>query len=79
MALHPQTRADAAEDFGGLEHVPTHALTVGLRTLLAARELLVLVTGAGKAQALRSLLVDPPGSAIPRVAAARAPAAHADL
>jgi glucosamine-6-phosphate deaminase len=65
VALHPQTRADAAEDFGGLEHVPTHALTVGLRTLLAARELLVLVTGAGKAQALRSLLVDPPGSGFP--------------
>jgi glucosamine-6-phosphate deaminase len=65
VTLHPQTRADAAEDFGGLEHVPTHALTVGLRTLLAARELLVLVTGAGKAQAVRSLLVDPPGSRFP--------------
>ncbi len=65
VALHPQTRADAAKDFGGLDNVPTHALTVGLRSLLAARELLVLVTGAGKAQALRSLLVDPPGSGFP--------------
>src|SRR6185436_3335934 len=30
-----------------------------------ARELLVLVTGAGKAQALRSMLLDAPGSAFP--------------
>jgi glucosamine-6-phosphate deaminase len=65
VALHPQTRADAAEEFGGLEQVPTHALTVGLRTLLAARELLLLVTGAGKAEALRSMLTAPPGSGFP--------------
>jgi glucosamine-6-phosphate deaminase len=65
VALHPQTRADAAAEFGGLEQVPTHALTVGLRTLLAARELLLLVTGTGKAEALRSMLMAPPGSGFP--------------
>jgi hypothetical protein len=65
VALHPRTRTDAAADFGGLEHVPTHALTVGLRTLLAARELLMLVTGAPKAEALRSMLLAPPGSDFP--------------
>jgi glucosamine-6-phosphate deaminase len=65
VALHPQTREDAAAEFGGLEHVPTHALTVGLRTLLAARELLMLVTGAGKAEALGSMLMAPPGSGFP--------------
>jgi glucosamine-6-phosphate deaminase len=65
VALHPRTRADAADAFGGLEHVPTHALTVGLRTLLAARELLVLVTGAAKAEALRSMVLDAPGSDFP--------------
>jgi glucosamine-6-phosphate deaminase len=65
VALHPRTREDAAEEFGGLEQVPTHALTVGLRTLVAARELLLLVTGEGKARALRSLLRDPPGSDFP--------------
>jgi glucosamine-6-phosphate deaminase len=65
VALHPQTRADAAAEFGGLERVPTHALTVGLRTLLAARELLMLATGAGKADALRSMLLAPAGSGFP--------------
>ena len=65
VALHPQTRADAADEFGGLDRVPAHALTVGLRTLLSARELLLLATGAGKAEALRSMLVEPPGSGFP--------------
>ena len=65
VALHPRSSADAAEEFSGLEHVPTHALTVGLRTLLAARELLLLVTGEGKAEALRSMLLARRGSDFP--------------
>jgi glucosamine-6-phosphate deaminase len=56
VALHATTRADAAADFGGVEAVPTEAFTVGLRTILAARELLMLVTGEAKARALRAML-----------------------
>jgi glucosamine-6-phosphate deaminase len=65
VRLHPTTRADAAADFGGLEHVPEEALTVGLRTLLAARELLMLVSGESKAPALRAMLEDEPGEQCP--------------
>ena len=46
VRLHEITRADAAADFDGLEKVPREALTVGLRTLAEARELLMLVSGA---------------------------------
>jgi glucosamine-6-phosphate deaminase len=56
VGLHATTREDAAADFGGVEAVPTEALTVGLRTLLAARELLLLVSGEAKAEALRAML-----------------------
>ena len=59
VRLHPVTREDAAGDFGGLEHVPEEALTVGLRTLLAARELIMLVSGEAKAPALRAMLEAP--------------------
>jgi glucosamine-6-phosphate deaminase len=65
VRLHPSTRADAAAEFGGLEHVPEEALTVGLRTLLAARELLMLVSGASKAEALRGMLEGEPGEQCP--------------
>jgi glucosamine-6-phosphate deaminase len=56
VALHPSTIAAAAEGFGGAEHVPREALTVGPRTLLATRELLLIVTGSDKASALQQAL-----------------------
>jgi glucosamine-6-phosphate deaminase len=59
VALTLETRSDAAAGFGGLEHVPTTALTVGLGTLARARELILLVVGAAKAPALRAMLEDP--------------------
>jgi hypothetical protein len=60
VALAEETREDAARTFGGEEHVPDHALTTGLGTLYRARELLVLVTGTAKAEALRAMLDEPP-------------------
>jgi len=56
VALTETTIADAAADFRGAANVPREALTVGLSTLLAARELLVVVTGAEKAEAMRAML-----------------------
>jgi glucosamine-6-phosphate deaminase len=56
VRLHELTRADAAADFDGLEQVPREALTVGLRTLAEARELLMLVSGRAKATALSEML-----------------------
>lgn len=65
VALHPSTIAAAAERFGGAGHVPREALTVGPRTLLAARELLLIVTGSDKAAALEQALEGPIGSDVP--------------
>jgi glucosamine-6-phosphate deaminase len=65
VRLHPTTRADAAAEFGGIEHVPEQALTVGLGTIRAARELLMLVTGEAKAAALQAMLEGEAGSACP--------------
>ena len=59
VELHPTTRQDAAVDFEGPDDVPREALTVGLRTLISARELLMLVSGLAKAEALRAMLEGP--------------------
>ena len=59
------TREDAAPAFGGLEAVPDVALTTGLGTLYRARELILLVSGAAKAPALRAMLEDPVGPGSP--------------
>ena len=65
VRLAETTRADAAGDFGALEAVPREALTVGMRSLAGARELLMLVSGAAKAPALRAMLEGEPGPGSP--------------
>jgi glucosamine-6-phosphate deaminase len=59
VRLDPVTVADAAPAFGGEEDVPREAITIGLRTLLAARALVLLVTGEAKAEALQAVLEGP--------------------
>ncbi len=57
--LVEQTRRDSARLFGGLADVPRHVLTQGLGTILEARHVLLLATGAQKAQAVRDLAEGP--------------------
>jgi glucosamine-6-phosphate deaminase len=65
VELHPLTREDEAPAFGGLERVPTEALTMGVATILEARRLRVLAFGARKAAVVRRLLEGPAGPECP--------------
>jgi glucosamine-6-phosphate deaminase len=47
------TRRDAAADFFGEEHVPREAITMGIATILEAREIVILATGEHKAGVVR--------------------------
>ena len=49
VPLCPITRQDAAPAFGGLDRVPTHAITMGVSTILRARRITLLAWGSGKA------------------------------
>lgn len=51
-ALTPTTRKQNAEFFGGPDHVPARALTMGVGTILEAREVLMVVLGSAKADIL---------------------------
>ena len=73
VRLHELTRADAQEAFDGIDRVPREAITVGLRTLAAARELIVVVTGQAKAVALREMLEGPPTPRTPAALLRRHP------
>lgn len=53
------TRLDAASAFGGIEHVPRHAITMGCGTILEARIIALLAWGANKAQIVRQALEGP--------------------
>ncbi len=47
------TRADAASDFFGEENVPLEALTMGVASILDAREIVLLATGEHKAPVVK--------------------------
>lgn len=57
--LDPVTRQDAAPAFGGLENVPTHAITMGCGTILDARRIVLLAWGEKKASIVREALLGP--------------------
>ena len=53
LYLDTVTRSDAAADFFGEENVPPQAITMGVATILAAREVVLLATGEHKAGIVR--------------------------
>ena len=58
--LTQQTRLDNARFFDGdVSQVPTHCLTQGLGTIMAARHVVLLATGASKAEAVHQLVEGP--------------------
>lgn len=66
LELSAATRGQNAAAFGGdPETVPARAITLGLREILAAERLLLVVTGAAKAQVLRRALLEPPNATLP--------------
>jgi glucosamine-6-phosphate deaminase len=58
--LTSQTRLDNARFFDGdVDRVPTHCLTQGLGTIMAARHVMLVATGRAKAQAVHELVEGP--------------------
>src|SRR5215211_4182869 len=53
ITLDLVTRKDAAADFFGEDNVPREAVTMGVATILEAREILILATGEHKAHIVR--------------------------
>ena len=64
VELHRSTREDNRRAFPGSEP-PTHAITMGIGTILEAREILLLAFGPSKAQALKGMLRGPVSPDLP--------------
>lgn len=75
VQLSERTRHDNARFFDGdLERVPRYAITQGLGTILRARSIVLLVSGAHKAAALRAALYGPVDPEVPASVLQRHPA-----
>lgn len=56
VSLDPLTRRDAAGDFGGDAHTPRYAITMGVRSILNARRLILMAWGQHKAEIVRTAI-----------------------
>src|SRR6202030_310605 len=65
VALDRLTRRDAARDFRGAETVPSYAITMGVGTILEAKELALLAWGESKAAILREAIEGPQIETVP--------------
>lgn len=65
VGLSAETRAVNREDFPPGEEVPARAITMGIGTILKARRILLLASGAEKAPALKAALTGPVTPALP--------------
>lgn len=57
VKLTESTRLANQRFFDSLDAVPTHALTMGINTIMCSREIILLVSGKSKAEILRQLLI----------------------
>ncbi|GAA4849339.1 glucosamine-6-phosphate deaminase [Algivirga pacifica] len=56
VILHEITRIDAAPGFGGIEHVPSSAITMGVGTIMKAKEVIMLAWGESKAAIVKEMI-----------------------
>lgn len=65
VQLAPQTIEANSRFFGSPEEVPTEALTMGIGTILESKQILLLVSGEGKAEILKQVLEGQLTTAVP--------------
>lgn len=63
--LTPESLDSNARYWGGRDRVPTRAITAGMRQLLAARQILLLVSGSRKHAIVRRTVDGPPTAEVP--------------
>jgi glucosamine-6-phosphate deaminase len=55
VELTPATREQNGPYWGGEDRVPTYAITVGIKTILSARSVILLASGESKAKVIKEL------------------------
>jgi len=65
ITLDPLTRADAAPGFLGMENVPRAAITMGIRTILQSKRIVLLAWGNAKAPIIKKTIEGEMTSEVP--------------
>ena len=54
VTLTPESKRQHAEEFGGIERVPDHAVSIGIRTIMNARNIILMASGINKAKIIKA-------------------------
>jgi glucosamine-6-phosphate deaminase len=65
ISLSPASITSSAKYWGSEEEVPRQGITLGLKTIMSAREILLLVSGRGKSGILKAALQGPITAEVP--------------
>ncbi len=65
VKLSEQTRMDNARFFKSLGEVPTHAITMGIATIMEAKRIILLASGEAKAEAVSKAIKGPKTIMVP--------------
>lgn len=65
VELTSQTREDNKRFFNDISEVPTHSITMGLKTIMSARRIILIATGENKADAVKSMIEEYQTTACP--------------
>ncbi|MGG5600695.1 glucosamine-6-phosphate deaminase [Myroides sp. DF42-4-2] len=65
VQLNDITRTDASDDFGGLDNVPTQAITMGIQTIMQAKQIFLLALSERKAEIIEKALKGEISAAVP--------------
>ncbi len=63
--LHPSTREANKRFFASIDDVPTQAVTMGVRTVMNARSVILMAIGRGKADIIRKTVLGPVTEEVP--------------
>lgn len=56
IELTERTRKANARYFNSIEEVPTHAITMGIQSIMDSKEIILLASGSSKAEAIKKLI-----------------------
>ena len=65
VALKPKTISDNSRFFASLDEVPKYAVTMGIKAIMQAKKIVMVVSGAEKAEILEKVLFGPVTPEIP--------------
>lgn len=65
ILLDPQSRKEAVNTFGSLDQVPQSAVTVGIATIMEAREIALIAWGEDKAKGVKDVVEKPLSDSTP--------------